>query len=156
MLTSLNRLIGMPVVWQDRQVGLVEYAAADAENSCLGGLLMRKGIGGARWSPREDILLAGEHCVMLRARPGRMPEKAFPSFDRAFLFTGECVGDVTDAFIQGETLRILALEISPGPIYRLLGRCAYAPGYRMAAGGVRVPLLLDWRQFTNWLKEECM
>lgn len=155
MLTSLNRLIGTPAVWQDRQVGLVESAVADGESGMLHGLLVRKGLGCARWSPREEIVLAGEHCVVLAAAPGRMPELQPRGFGRAFLTAGQCAGTVTDAVLQGETLRIAALEISPGPVYRLLGRCVYAREYRLAADGVMVPALLTWSQLMSRLKEEC-
>ena len=156
MLTSLNRLIGTPAVWQDRQVGLVESAVADIQKGTLGGMLVRKGLGGARWSCGEDVLLAGERCVVLNAAPGRLPELQPRSFDHAFLPTGEYAGKVTDALLYGETLRIAALEISPGPFYRLLGRCLYASDYRVASEGVRVPMLLTWSQLMNRLKEECM
>ena len=30
MLTSLNRMVGLPVVWQDRRLGYVERAVPDA------------------------------------------------------------------------------------------------------------------------------
>ena len=51
MLTSLNRIAGMPVIWQDRQIGCVERAIADASARRLRGLVIRKGIGLARWLP---------------------------------------------------------------------------------------------------------
>ena len=42
MLTSLERITGMPVVWKDQQVGLVEQAVADADAHRLCGLIIRK------------------------------------------------------------------------------------------------------------------
>lgn len=155
MLTSLNRLIGTPAVWQDRRVGLVENAEADWKSGTLGGVLVRKGLGGARWVPGEEILLAGERCIVLHAKPGRLPPSRSQGFGHAFLSTGESAGEVTDVFLLGDSLRIAALEISPGPFYRLMGRCAYAAEYRLAAGGVMVPQLLTWAQLMSRLKEEC-
>lgn len=154
MLTSLNRLMGMPVVWRDRQVGLVERAAADAARQRLCGLVVRRGIGSARWVPCEDILLLGESCVVLRARPVRLPEELPEAFGRVFLTTGESAGEVTDAVLHREQRRILALEVSPGPLYRLAGRCVYAPGYHVQPGRVIVSRLLDWTQLLSQLGEE--
>ena len=44
MLTSLNRMVGLPVVWQDRQLGYVERAVPDARARRLSGVVVRKGI----------------------------------------------------------------------------------------------------------------
>ena len=43
MLTSLNRMVGLPVVWQDRQLGYVERAVPDARARRLSGVVVRKG-----------------------------------------------------------------------------------------------------------------
>lgn len=157
MLTSLNRLTGLPVVWRDRHMGYVERAVADLGHMCLDGVVVRRGFGSARWVPRDAILLAGRQSVVLRERPVRMPETGAEAIRRAFLTSGCCVGEVSDVIIHGDTLRIAALEVSQGPIYRLMGRCAYAPGYRVSEygepGGVVVPPLISWTQLLTQLGE---
>ena len=55
MLTSLNRIAGMPVIWQDRQIGCVERAISDASARRLRGLVIRKGIGVLDTDPFADI-----------------------------------------------------------------------------------------------------
>ncbi len=158
MLTSLARMTGMPVVWQDRQIGSVERAVPDAYHARLSGIVLRKGIGVARWATSDDILLVGERCVMLNHKPERMPEKLEGEMRRAFLTTGECVGEVTDALLLGDTLDIPALEICQGPIYRLMGRRAYAarfhPSEHGEPGEVVIPELLTWTQLLRQLGEE--
>ena len=155
MLTSLNRLTGLPVVWRDRQMGYVERAVADVPRMRLHGLVVRKGIGGARWSPAENILLAGKRSVVLSSRPVRMPETEPRPVRLAIHAAGGCAGEVCDVFIHGDTLQIAALEISQGPVYRLLGRCAYAPACRVHENGEAVvPRLLSWTQLLTQLGEE--
>ena len=39
MLTSLNRMVGLPVVWQDRQLGYVERVVPDAHARKLCGVV---------------------------------------------------------------------------------------------------------------------
>ena len=61
--------------------------------------------------------------------------------------------------IAGATLRLVALEVSGGPIYRLLGRRGYAADYRVRgaegkAGEVVVPKLLTWAELERLLGEE--
>ena len=74
MLTSLNRIAGMPVIWQDRQIGCVERAIADASARRLRGLVIRKGIGLARWLPSSSVRLVGRTCVLAGAKPEPLPD----------------------------------------------------------------------------------
>ena len=157
MLTSLNRMIGLPVIWQDTQLGYVERAVADAASKRLSGMVTRKGIGAARWTGVDEIVVVGERCVLVWKKPERMPKKQPGSLTRAFLTTGECVGEVTDALVDGDTLRLRALEVSPGPVYRLMGRRAYADDYRVSrtgqAGDVVLTRLLTWTQLLGTFGE---
>ncbi len=158
MLTSLNRMVGLPVVWQDRRLGYVERAVPDARARRLSGVVVRKGIGAAKWISGDGIAVVGKSCVLVRQKPGSVPDGRPGRLGRAFLTTGECVGEVTDVIICGDTLRLEALELSPGPVYRLLGRRAYAAQYRVdegtRTGEVVVPGLLTWAQLKRTLGEE--
>lgn len=158
MLTSLSRMVGLPVVWQDQQLGYVERALPDAAAHGLSGVVVRKGIGSAKWAPSDFISVVGSQCVLLNRKPGAMPDRERDAAIRAYLTTGECVGEVTDAVLHGGTLRMAALEISPGPLYRLMGRRSYAADYRLnvtgGAGAVVVPRLLTWAQLRCMLGEE--
>ena len=141
MLTSLNRMVGLPVVWQDRQLGYVERAVPDARARRLSGVVVRKGIGAAKWVSSDGIAVVGSRCVLIRQKPGAVPDSQPGSLGRAFLTTGECVGEVTDMILHGDSLRLEALELSPGPVYRLLGKRAYAAQYRVGGGsrGAKAP-----------------
>lgn len=158
MLTTLSRMVGLPVVWRDEQLGYVERAVPNAAARRLEGLVTRKGIGKAKWFPSDAILAVGMQCVLVRRKPTRVPAGDEGSLRRAFLTTGECVGEVTDAVIEGDTLHLAALEVSAGPLYRLLGQRAYAADFRVDAstelGGVVVPSLLSWAQLRRTLGEE--
>ena len=64
MLTSLNRIAGLPVVWQDRQLGCVERA--DPGRIAPGGLRRRGGPQGhRRWRggclPASGIAVVRQH-----------------------------------------------------------------------------------------------
>lgn len=158
MLTTLSRMVGLPVVWRDQQLGYVERAIADTAAQRLDGLVARKGIGKARWFPRDAIMVVGAACVLVNQKPRRMPEEEHKGLKRAYLTTGRCVGEVTDVVLEGNTLRVAALEVSPGPVYRLLGRRAYAASFRVNAsarlGEVVVASLMTWAQLCSMLGEE--
>ena len=157
MLASLNAIIGQTVIWQDQKVGLVERAFPNAQKRRLDGLVIRRGMGVARWISGEDILLLGKSCVVVRRKPQRMPEKENVIPGRVFLTSGECAGEVTDVFVETHTLRLAALEVCQGPFYRLMGRRAYAAQFHMNAGGeegdVTAPGLLSWTQLKTRLEE---
>lgn len=158
MIVSLSRLTGMPAVWQDQQVGLVERAVPDAYTGRLHGLMIRRGIGRARWASADDVLLAGESCVVLRRRPHAQASRPQAELRRVFLTTGECVGEVTDVLIHGDTLALCALEVCESPLARLMGRRGYAVEYRPSPagepGGVTAAGLLSWAQLRSYLGEE--
>lgn len=158
MLVSLNRLRGMPVIWQARSVGQVERAVADVRSRMLEGLVVRRGIGTARWCPRWDVLLVGERCVLLHHKPGGLPEGDLPEMGQAFLADGGCAGEVTDMLICAQNLRLAALEICSGPFYRLMGKRGYAVDFCVDSAdrseNVIVPRLLSWTQLTTHLEGE--
>ena len=154
MLTSLNRLTGMPVVWRDRQVGCVERAVADMRCMRLQGLVVRRGFAGARWVAREMILTVGRQSVVIVCRPGRMPQQETEGIRRVVLASGSCAGEVSDVILRSDTLGVAALEVSQGPLYRLAGRRAYAPGCLMNGAGEAVaPQLISWTQLLTLLGE---
>ena len=145
-------MAGLPVVWGDTQLGFVEQAVADIPHGRLKGVVVRKGIGMARWCAASTILLIGRECVLLRQRPVRLPAVDDRQPIQAFLANGQWAGTVTDAVLQGDTLAVQALEITQGPVQALLGKRAYASCYRVCAQGrqVVVQQLLTWAQ---WKKE---
>lgn len=129
MVTSLRRMIGMPVVWQGETLGYVERGVLTQSAKKLQGLVVRRGLGNAKWIPRKLILVVGGTCVLVCGETTRMPKTPEVQLTRAYLTTGECAGLVTDAMIGGETLRVTALEVSEGPLYHLMGRRAYATDF---------------------------
>lgn len=159
MLTSLNRLTGMPVIWQDKTVGVVERGVPDPGARRLQGLVIRKGFQRARWVPAEKVKLLGRQCVLIGAKPENLPEEAGWKLGEAYLTTGERAGQVCDALLGGASLRLVALEISPGPLYALLGRSAYADRYRMTrqgehGGQAMVAGLFTWAEMKERLGKE--
>lgn len=152
---SLSRLAGMPVIWQDRQMGYVEHALVDAGLCCLDGVVVRKGIGAAKWVGCGAIALVGSRCVLINAKPERMPVRGQDRPGQVFLTTGQSAGEVTDVFIQCDTFRVAALEVCQGPLYRLMGQRAYAPQFCVQPNGqVMVQDLLSWAQLVKQLGEE--
>lgn len=159
MLTSLQKMVGLPVIWQDRQMGYVERAVPNASAKRLGGIVVRRGLGAAKWLSPNGIAMVGEQCVLINQKPGHMPDGKECTLARAYLTTGECIGEVTDAVIEGGTLGLVALEISGGPFYRLMGRKSYAAEFRVCEaegrqGGVVVPKLISWADLERSLREE--
>ena len=157
MLTTLNRVVGMPVVLRDACIGYVERALADEDYRWLQGLVIRRGIGLAHWLPRESILLIGQECVLAGQAAKRMPSLQERQPVQAFLATGQWVGLVSDAVLQGDTMQLKALEISKGPLYSLFGSRDYARQYHIAreasTGRAVVQRLTTWTQLQGSLRE---
>lgn len=128
-MTSLRRMIGMPVVWEGMTLGYVERGILTQSARKLQGLIVRRGLGSARWIPRKLIVVVGSACVVVCGESLKTPKAPELTLSRAYSTTGQCVGQVTDAVVDGETLRIVALEVSSGPLYHLMGQRNYAMEY---------------------------
>ena len=128
-MTSLRRLAGMPVVARGKLLGWVERATLTADGKRLLGLVIRHGLGGARWVPAGQILELGASSVLAQGAPQRPPKEAQQRLGTVYHAQGLCLGLVTDALLHPLRLTVLALEISYGPLYRLAGRSAYATEY---------------------------
>ena len=154
MLTSVRRLIGMPVLFREKEMGYVEQAHAGQGR--LEGVVVRRGIGSARWLAAEEILMMKRDCIIASRKPSQLPPLCRKRAERACMTDGQCLGEVSDWILVDGKLSFAALEVSPGPIYRLLGRCGYACEFHRdpSSGNVIVPRLLSWSQLKRQLGEE--
>lgn len=114
-------MTGLPVVCAGKLQGRVEQAVLNPEGRNLRGLVVRRGFGGARWLAAEDILVLGEVSVIALRRPGRIPRDADFALGCVRDTAGLDLGRVTDVYLQPDTRRVAALEITLGPLEEL--RC---------------------------------
>mgnify|MGYP002732572894 CR=1 FL=1 len=126
---SLRRLMGMPVVTRGKLTGWVERATLTADGRRLHGLVLRHGLGGAKWLPAAQLLQLGETSVLAQGAPQKLPREAQQRLGTVYHAQGLCLGLVSDALLHPERMTVLALEISYGPLYQLAGRSAYATEY---------------------------
>lgn len=156
MLTTLNRLVGLPVVMQGKQIGSVERAVADEQAQRLEGIVLRHGLGAARWIPLAGIQWLGESCIAVKQQPCAMPRQLPLPQNLVYLTSGKLLGQTADLILCSTSFRIVALEICAGPLYRLLGKSSYVREYQVQVekGGVMVGQLLSWAQLNSVLEEE--
>lgn len=110
----LGRLLGLPAVCGERVVGHVERAVPDEEGRHLLGLVIRRGLGGAKWADRSAITVLGDVSVILGAKPGRVPKGNDTLLGAVRDESGLALGRVTDWWISPDTFDITALEITLG------------------------------------------
>ena len=118
-MIRLGSLVWFPAVLEGRMVGRVEQTVLTQDGRSLRGLVIRHGMGSAKWAGCERICLLGEVSVILRGRPGRMPEGAGFALQRVKDADGLILGVVTDAYVNPCTFRVTALEISLGLVEEL-------------------------------------
>lgn len=116
----LGRILGLPAVCGERVVGHVERAVPDEEGRHLQGLIIRRGLGSAKWADRSAIKVLGDVSVILQSRPGRIPRGCDASLSAVKDEGGLTLGRVTDLWISPETLDITALEVTLGLMEDLL------------------------------------
>lgn len=112
----LCRVIGLPVIHGSRMVGHVERAILDRQGKQLRGLLLRHGLGSARWASREDVGVLGDVSVILGRAPIRPPRDTDYALRLVKDESGLTLGRVTDAWLSPQTLTVTALEITLGPV----------------------------------------
>ena len=144
-MTSLRKLIGLPVVLDGRNAGHIMKAVVTKDGKKLRGLILRGGVRGARWLSREQILLIGKFSVIGTGETRKLPKDAEYRLFRVSDADGARLGVVSDAIIHEETLEVMALEISSGPVDDLVdGRWlatvfTVQPGISGGAGHVTIP-----------------
>ena len=110
----LGRILGLPAVVGARVVGHVERAVPDQTGQHMQGLIIRRGLGGAKWVDRSQVAVLGDVSVILRQRPGRVPKGSATALNAVRDESGLALGRVTDLWISPETFDITALEITLG------------------------------------------
>lgn len=135
-MTGMKRLIGLPVIQDGRQIGTVERGVLCRDGKSLSGLLIREGLRTSRWINADSITLLGQLSVLCRMPPVRPPrDSAFRLF-RVTDANGLRIGIVTDALLDEQTLSVVALEISSGPLDDLLDGRFFATGFHVKSYGV--------------------
>lgn len=110
----MARLLGLPAVLGGRLVGHVERTVLDREGRRLRGLVIRRGLGGARWAAREQVGVLGDVSVVLRCAPVRPPKDVDSILRTVKDESGLTLGRVTDAWLSPETMTVTALEVTLG------------------------------------------
>ncbi|MBP3452380.1 MAG: hypothetical protein J6M20_01515 [Clostridia bacterium] len=119
----LGSLVGLPAALNGQLVGLVEQTVLTTDGRALRGLVVRHGLGSARWVEAEAIDVLGDVSVILRRKPARLPRDASFTLTSVKDTAGLNLGRVTDAYVNPATLQVTALEISLGLVEELtLGR----------------------------------
>lgn len=119
-MAGIQGLIGLPVIRGGKTVGLLEQAVLEESGKKLRGIIIREGIGGAKWVEREDIQTVGGVSVLVSGELKKPPKEASFRLGRVQDTSGLRLGTVTDAIINPETMEVEALEISNGPLDDLL------------------------------------
>ena len=99
----LTRVIGLPVILGQRLAGHVERARLTPDGRQLAGLVIRRGLGGARWVSRETICVLGDVSVVLRGAPTRLSGESAAPPHRVTDESGLTLGmyRVLDDFFEG-------------------------------------------------------
>lgn len=128
-------MIGLPVIINGENAGNVLRGVLTCDGKNLRGIIMRGGIKGARWLPREQISLVGQLSVIADGKPRRLPKDSDYRLFRVSDGEGARLGIVTDALLHEDTLRVAALEISTGPLDDLFDGRWFATHYSVRSAG---------------------
>ena len=134
-MTGLKRIVGLPVIVNGQSAGCVLRGVLTEDGHSLRGIVMRGGLRGARWLPREQIELVGRLSVIAAGKPRRLPKEAAYHLFRVSDAEGTRLGVVTGALLHEETLRVMALEISDGPLDDLMEGRWYATAFSVRPSG---------------------
>ncbi len=134
-MTGLKKMTGLPVILNGKAIGSVMRGVLTEDGRGLRGIVVRGGLRGARWLPREQIALIGKISVIASGKAGRVPKDAGYKLFRGSDGEGMRLGIVTDALLHEETLRVAALEISCGPLDDLIDGRWYATAFHVQPRG---------------------
>lgn len=118
-MIRLGSLVGLPAALDGRMVGRVEQTVLTPDGHALRGMVIRHGLGGAKWVDSGHIRVLGDVSVILSGKPGRLPSDADFTLTSVKDTGGLNLGRVTDVYVNPSTFRVAALEISLGLIEEL-------------------------------------
>ena len=110
----LGRLIGLPAVLGGRMLGHVERAVLTTDGRQLRGLVLRRGLGGAKWAGDGCIGVMGDVSVVLKQPPVRLPRGTDFALGVVQDESGLTLGRVTDVWISADRRDVTALEVTLG------------------------------------------
>ena len=113
-LIRLGSLVGLPAALDGRMVGRVEQTVLTPDGLALRGMVIRHGLGGAKWAAAESISVLGDVSIILHDKPGKLPKDAGFALSSVKDTGGLNLGRVTDAYVNPLTFRVTALEVSLG------------------------------------------
>ena len=98
-MVRLGSVTGLPVVCGGRMLGRVEQSILTPSGKSLRGMVIRKGMGGAKWLENDQILVIGGVSVLARGPAGKLPKDADFSLTSVKDASGLRLGRVTDVFL---------------------------------------------------------
>lgn len=128
-------MIVPPVIPDGRAGGNVIRGVPEQDGRVLRGVVIRSGPTGARWLPREQIELPGQLSLIARGEPEKAPKDAAYRLFRVTDPDGEQIGIVAETLLNEKILRVMALEISSGPIDGLIDGRRYATSFHVLPAG---------------------
>lgn len=134
-MTGLKRMIGLPVILNGQASGTVLRGVIEKDGRALRGVVIRNGLMGARWLPRNQITLLGQFSLIAEGKPAKVPKDASYRLFRVTDPDGERIGVVTDVLLNEQTLRVAALQISSGPLDDLIDGRWYATAFYVRPAG---------------------
>lgn len=114
-MIRLGSMTGLPVVLTGRMMGRVEQAVLTRDGRALRGIVVRHGLGSARWVDNADVRIIGGVSVIVGRKPCKLPGDADFSLSGVNDTGGMHLGYVTDVYLNPVTRRVTALEVSLGP-----------------------------------------
>ncbi|MCH5287240.1 MAG: hypothetical protein J1E43_07450 [Christensenellaceae bacterium] len=130
----LAGVLGLPVVLRGRMIGRVERAVVTTDGRCLRGLMVRRGLGGAKWVEARRIVVLGEVSVVIDEGPERLPRDADFSLRTVKDTGGMTLGWVTDVLLNPVTYRVTGLELTLGLVEELMGGRLIARSWAVVPG----------------------
>lgn len=128
-------MMGLPIILDGKAAGSVVRGVLAMDGRSLRGIVMRGGLRGTKWLPREQITLVGNLSVIAHGKPRRLPRDAGYRLFRVTNAEGARLGIVTDALLKEDTLRVAALEISAGPLDDLITGRWFATAFTVQPAG---------------------
>ncbi len=119
-MMRLSSMLGLPVVRNGRLLARVERAVLTRDGRFLRGLVVRHGLGMARWIGAEDVRILGEVSVIVDKSPGKLPKDADYALGMVQDTGGMLLGYVTDVMLHPASREVTALEVDLGPSESLL------------------------------------
>ena len=136
-MKRLNEMIGLPVMCGGSKVGVVASMCLSPDSRAIDGFNIRRGLRSGLFVPGTHVCGMSDKRIEIVSAQGSAAQRE-KELGTVCDRRGKAVGLITDAAIDEQTLQVIALEVTFGPVDDLMDGRRWIRRFTACAHGIMI------------------